>query len=807
MTSTFGMLPAARRMLAVAAGSICLAGALLVPAASAHAAETPLAAGGSGRVVVRRFALITGASAGGHDRVPLRFSSSDARAISRVLSELGGLGPTETVMLLDVGRDAIRGGFERVKAMVAQARTPGVRTEIVYYYSGHSDETGLLLGNERISYAEVRAWVEETGADVRIAVLDSCASGALTRAKGGVHRAPFLVDQSSAARGHAYLTASAENESAQESDRLGAAYFTHYLVSGLRGAADVSHDGRVTLSEAYQYAFTETLARTQTSRGGPQHASYDFQLAGKGDLVMTDLRATSSSLVLPPELGGRLFVRDDQGRLVAEVHKLPAQPIELGLPAGRYRVTWDDNRRLSEAMVELGAGKQTTLATSQMVALAPVAGRSRGAGSDAVTDVATAGYPQPPRFALNLSLVPPLDSNGGIPSHNAFALGLFARSASLTGASLAIGGHYVDGDMRGVQLAGWVNIVQGRARGVQLAGLGNLGGGGGSRGVHVAGLANVDRGDVAGVRLAGAADWAAGSMTGAQVAGAVVTANGGTGAQLAGAAAFMRHDFTGFQAAGAVSAVNGNLRGVQLSGAGNFVRGEVRGLQVTGAVNIARDLTGGQISVLNVANQMTGLQLGVVNVARKARGVQFGLINVAEDAEGLSFGLITFVKNGIHEVDLSTNEVGATALNAILGTKTVYTRLGIGILGGGNDLPGGRTVVAGSAAAEKHYLLQWGIGGRKRLSERWFIDGEFLGTQYHRSSDWNVADAVTGSFRLLAGVRLAGSAAVVFGPTYNVSVGWENTDLVTGTGFAESVVHEGETTVRMYPGLTVGIRI
>ena len=175
--------------------------------------------------------------------------------------------------------------------MVAAAAAPRSRTEIVFYYSGHSDETGLLLGADRVSYQEIRTWVEQTGADVRIAVLDSCASGALTRAKGGVHRPPFLVDTSSAARGHAYLTASSENESAQESDRLGAAYFTHYLVSGLRGAADVSHDGRVTLSEAYQYAFTETLARTETSRGGPQHASYDFQLTGKGDLVMTDLHA------------------------------------------------------------------------------------------------------------------------------------------------------------------------------------------------------------------------------------------------------------------------------------------------------------------------------------------------------------------------------------------------------------------------------------------------------------------------------------------------------------------------------------
>ena len=38
---------------------------------------------------------------------------------------------------------------------------------------------------------------------------------------------------------------------------------------------------------------------------------------------MTDLRATSASLVLPSELAGRLYVRDAQGQLIAEGN--PAQ--------------------------------------------------------------------------------------------------------------------------------------------------------------------------------------------------------------------------------------------------------------------------------------------------------------------------------------------------------------------------------------------------------------------------------------------------------------------------------------------------
>ncbi len=248
--------------------------------------------------VIRRFLLVVDSSDGGNGRVHLRYPASDGQAIARVLQELGGVGLDERLVLHDSDRPRLRQGFTRINEMIRAARTPATRIELVFYYSGHSDEDGLLMNGERIGYDELRALIEQTGADVRIAILDSCASGALTRRKGGVRRAPFLVDSSTRARGHAFLTASSADEAAQESDRIGAAFFTHYLVSGLRGAADASRDGRVTLNEAYQYAFHETLARTEKTTGGPQHATYDIQLAGTGDLVMTDLRGTSSSLVV-----------------------------------------------------------------------------------------------------------------------------------------------------------------------------------------------------------------------------------------------------------------------------------------------------------------------------------------------------------------------------------------------------------------------------------------------------------------------------------------------------------------------------
>jgi hypothetical protein len=128
-------------------------------------------------------------------------------------------------------------------------------------------------------------------------------------------------------------------------------------VSGLRGAADTSGEGKVTLNEAYQYAFNETLGRTLTTQGGPQHPSYDIDLSGTGDVVITDLRETSSSLVLDADISGRCYVREQKAGIVIEIEKPLGRRIELGVGPGRYEVHCQNggNARSSVFKTEDGA--------------------------------------------------------------------------------------------------------------------------------------------------------------------------------------------------------------------------------------------------------------------------------------------------------------------------------------------------------------------------------------------------------------------------------------------------------------------
>lgn len=342
-----------------------------------------------GAGTLQRYALVVGANAGGGDRPLLRYAITDAERFARVLVDVGGVAPGDEIVLKQPKLRELSDGLDLLARRVADARraATGGRIEIVVYYSGHADEKGLLLGDDRYSYQTLRDRLDQIAADVRIAVLDACSSGAFTRLKGGRARQPFMIDESSNMRGHAFLTSSAETEAAQESDRIRASYFTHYLVSGFRGAADTSGDGKVTLSEAYRFAFDETLGRTVNTRGGAQHPWYDIKLSGTGDLVMTDVKQTTATLVIGEELDGRFFVRNSAHELVVELYKPRGRRVELAVEAGTYEVRIERDKNALSASTTITDGSRIVLVPSQF-------------GVAAIEPTQSRGGPSPLRFAV-----------------------------------------------------------------------------------------------------------------------------------------------------------------------------------------------------------------------------------------------------------------------------------------------------------------------------------------------------------------------------------------------------------------------
>jgi hypothetical protein len=180
--------------------------------------------------------------------------------------------------------------------------------------------------------------VTSSSAETRVAIVDACEAGLLTQVKGATADPglDFPLPSDERVQGTAFVASTAVGEAAQESALLGGSFFTHNLEIGLRGAADADGDGLVTLGEAFRYTAARTLSGTLATEAGAQHATYDFRMSGRGDVVLSDLRRADARLLLPRDPDAAYVVRGP-GNLLAEVPG-GARPITLALPAGRYRV-------------------------------------------------------------------------------------------------------------------------------------------------------------------------------------------------------------------------------------------------------------------------------------------------------------------------------------------------------------------------------------------------------------------------------------------------------------------------------------
>ena len=288
--------------------------------------------------VERRFALVVGDSQGGAGTRPLRYAERDARRIHAILTRLGGVREEDARLLTGADAGALRTAFAELSDKARKAKAAGDPTVFILYYSGHAKDGELRLGDSRLPLDELRTALRDAPADVRIGLLDSCQSGAITRNKGARAAPAFEVAHGTTPHGLVLIASSSADEESQESDEINASFFTHYLASGLLGDADTSGDGKVTLAEAYTYAYARTVGGTAGSRAGSQHPVYLYDLGGAGDVVLTELAPARGGLVFPAGDEGVYVVLDPSRRAVAEVAKGSGGARRLALAPGNYLI-------------------------------------------------------------------------------------------------------------------------------------------------------------------------------------------------------------------------------------------------------------------------------------------------------------------------------------------------------------------------------------------------------------------------------------------------------------------------------------
>jgi hypothetical protein len=719
----------------------------------------------------RRIALLVGDNDGGPGRPTLRYAHNDASAMAAVLQQLGGVQPDDALVLYDPTRAELMGTFDRIDLELEASHGEG---EFVFYYSGHSDEHGLLLGDETLEYKELKDKLDSLPARVRLGILDSCASGTLILTKGGTAVPAFMQDESVQVDGSAYITSSADDEVSQEAERIGGSYFTHFLASGLRGAADATGDGRVTLDEAYGYAYDETLAQTEKTQGGPQHATRAFHLTGKGELVLTDLALTSASLVLDESLAGRALIRDDEGNLVVELRKIAGRSVELGLAEGRYTVTivnGDDQYGL--VTVALATAASTRVSLDQLVWRPADPTVTRGDVPDAVVSEVEPP-PEPPQALIApespaRTLWPRISVATGLPpapvGEDTMVFSLVAdKSQSLDGLAVAGAAYIVDHRTRGFVTALGVTTAGDLDGAVQLSMGANVAGTGG-KGLQV-------------------------TMGGNVVGGSLDGGQGTVGANVVG------KDLRGAQLSVGGNVVAGAMKGVQATVGANWAGPGSEGLQASVGANWATSLRGAQISFVNIGGDVSGTQIGLVNIGRDVNGAQIGLVNVARSVHGVPFGLLSFEKEGRHDLLVYASE--SDVFNAELKFGGDYWHT---IVGGGGTV--------GQAYAE------FGFGATIPSGKLW-IDLDAVQTAYvSTAGTTRITDEgpVSGPFsrpptgvarvRAVAGFQVAKEFAPFGGVTMNVRIPGDYRLLDVAPAF---LADGSDAEIVAWPGLVGGVQ-
>lgn len=299
-----------------------------------------------------------------------------------------------------------------------------------------------------------------------------------------------------------------------------------------------------------------------------------------------------------------------------------------------------------------------------------------------------------------------------------------------------------NGALKGVEGAGIANIEKGYATGVQGAGVANVIGGD-LTGVQGAGVFNVAR-NVKGVQGAGVGNLSGGAVIGVQGAGVMnIALKNVQGAQAGGVMNIALKDVQGFQAAGVINLTLKQMHGFQAAGVANVSLDSSDYLQVAG--------------VLNVANKHSGAQIGLLNVAKNVKGCQIGLINIADTLDGASVGLISYSRNGIFDVELSTNDFFTFNAAIRTGGPRIYNIFTFGVA------PLNDTM---------RYGYGIGIGGEIPINKL-YVDIDAIGWNVHEDNFefiYNNNFHMINQLRPTVGYKLNNYISFYAGPVLNVEI-------------------------------------
>ncbi|MDO8367608.1 MAG: caspase family protein, partial [Saprospiraceae bacterium] len=193
----------------------------------------------------------------------LQYTDDDAMLFYAHLEspEGGAISQNHITLLLD--EDATRQNI--AQALHQMAQRADADDVIIFYFSGHGLSRAFLPIDfdgyyNQLSHDEVFQILQSSRARHTLCIADACHSGAfdyntnlVTKGYGSTSLQPLFREFEKAKSGTAFLMSSSAGEASHEDRLLHQGVFTHFLLRGLRGAADYDYDGIVNIGEIFKY--------------------------------------------------------------------------------------------------------------------------------------------------------------------------------------------------------------------------------------------------------------------------------------------------------------------------------------------------------------------------------------------------------------------------------------------------------------------------------------------------------------------------------------------------------------------------
>jgi len=131
---------------------------------------------------------------------------------------------------------------------------------VIFYFSGHGSYNLFCTYDQYLYFATLQRIFKECKANRKMIFADSCHAGSL-RQEG--NSAATTTNNQNAGKNVMLFMASRSNQYSFEDGGLQNGSFTYFLISGLKGAADVNKDSYITAFELFSYVNPKVKERSK----------------------------------------------------------------------------------------------------------------------------------------------------------------------------------------------------------------------------------------------------------------------------------------------------------------------------------------------------------------------------------------------------------------------------------------------------------------------------------------------------------------------------------------------------------------